>query len=51
MLASKRFPPPFPQRPVVVPLPHPNVISEEGGDVGDKCDVRRLLEKLEKFCN
>lgn len=53
MLASKRFPPPFPQRPIVVPLPQANGVTEteEGGAVREKCeksDVRRLLKELEE---
>lgn len=51
MLASKRFPPPFPQRPIVVPLPQAHGVTEKNEDVREKCeesDVRRLLKELEE---
>jgi hypothetical protein len=46
MLASKRFPPPFPQRPIVVPLPHGSGVTET--EACDQCNVRRLLKQLEE---
>jgi hypothetical protein len=51
MLASKRFPAPFPQRPIVVPLPRANGVIEKNKDVREKCeesDVRRLLKELKE---